>query len=219
MVGTAVGGALTFAASAGVATFFAPCAFPLLPGYVGYYLSETDRDAGMLAPAVAAASGALGALTVVALFVLAVGRPVQTALPALEPVVGLGLIAFGVLTLLDRGPEFRVPLPARPTSVTGFGVFGAVYAIAAAGCVVPLFVGVVTQALALPAHSSALVLAVYALGVTLPLVGVTLLAGAGIDSWRSVGIYSRRVQQGAAVVMILAGGGQLYLAVFELGVL
>jgi cytochrome c-type biogenesis protein len=60
---------------------------------------------------------------------------------------------------------------------------------------------------------------VYALGVTLPLVGVRLLAGVGIDSWRSLGTYSRRVQQIAAVVMIVAGGGQIYLAVFELGVL
>lgn len=219
MVETAVGGAVAFAASAGVATFFAPCAFPLLPGYIGYYLSENDRDAGMLVPAAAAAGGALGALTVVALLVLAVGRPVKTALPVLEPVVGLGLVGFGVTTLLERGPDVRVPLPERPASVTGFGVFGAVYAIAAAGCVVPLLFGVVTQELALPVHSSVLVLAVYALGVTLPLVGVTLLAGVGIDSWRSLGQYSRRVQQVAAVVMILAGAGQIYLAVFELGVL
>jgi cytochrome c-type biogenesis protein len=219
MVEPAVVGALAFAASAGVATFFAPCAFPLLPGYVGYYLSENDGNTGMLAPAGAAAGGALGALAVVALLVLAVGQPVKTALPVLEPIIGVGLIAFGIATLMNRGPELRVPLPERPASVTGFGVFGAVYAVAAAGCVVPLLFGVVTQALALPAHSSALVLAVYALGVTLPLVGVTLLAGVGIDSWRSLGTYSRRVQQVAAVVMIIAGGGQIYLAVFELGVL
>ena len=219
MVETTVVGALAFAASAGVATFFAPCAFPLLPGYVGYYLSESDRDTGMLAPAVAAAGGALGALGVVALLVLAAGQPVKTALPVLEPVVGGGLIAFGIVTLLNRGPELRVPLPERSASVTGFGVFGAVYAVAAAGCVVPLFFGVVTQALAMPVHSSAAVLAVYALGVTLPLVGVTLLAGVGVDSWRTLGKYSKRVQQVAAGVMILAGGGQIYLAVFELGVL
>ena len=219
MVDPAVVGALAFAASAGVATFFAPCAFPLLPGYVGYYLSESDGETGMLAPAGAAAGGALGALGVVALLVLAVGQPVKTALPVLEPIIGGGLIAFGIATLMNRGPELRVPLPERPASVTGFGVFGAVYAVAAAGCVVPLLFGVVTQALALPAHSSALVLAVYALGVTLPLVGVTLLAGVGIDSWRSLGTYSRRVQQVAGVVMIVAGGGQIYLAVFELGVL
>lgn len=32
---------VAFAFSAGVGTFFAPCAYPLLPGYVSYYLGET----------------------------------------------------------------------------------------------------------------------------------------------------------------------------------
>jgi cytochrome c-type biogenesis protein len=129
MLEPAVVGALAFAASAGVATFFAPCAFPLLPGYVGYYLSENDGDTGMLAPAGAAAGGALGALAVVALLVLAVSQPVKTALPVLEPIIGVGLIAFGIATLMNRGPELRVPLPERPASVTGFGLLGAVYAV------------------------------------------------------------------------------------------
>lgn len=218
MVETQVIGALAFAASAGVATFFAPCAFPLLPGYVGYYMSENDGETGMLAPAVTAAGGALGALAVVSLLVLAVGQPLKRALPALEPVVGAGLVVFGVVTLLNRGPELRILLPERPASVAGFGIFGAVYAVAAAGCVVPLLFGVVTQALIFSVHTSAIVLLVYALGVTLPLVGVTLLAGVGIDFCHSVGPYSRRIQQIAAVILILAGGGQIYLAVFEFGV-
>ena len=219
MAGAAVLGTLAFAAGAGVTTFFAPCAFPLLPGYLGYYLRESDGDVGMLPPATAAAGGALLALTFVALLVLALGQPLKTALPMLEPVIGFGLVVFGVVMLLNREPELRVPLPERSASVTGFGVFGAVYAVAAAGCVVPLFFGVVAQALALPLRASVLVLAVYALSVALPLVGVTLLAGVGIDLWRTVGKYLHRMHQFAAVVMILAGCGQIYLAVFELGVL
>ncbi|MFB6223520.1 MAG: cytochrome c biogenesis protein CcdA [Haloarcula sp.] len=218
MAGVAVLGTLAFAASTGVATFFAPCAFPLLPGYIGYYLRESDGDVGMLPPATAAAGGALAALTLVALLVLALGQPLKNALPVLEPIIGLGLIVFGVVMLLNHEPELRVPLPQRPASVTGFGVFGAVYAVAAAGCVVPLFFGVVTQALALPVHASVLVLTAYALGVAIPLVGVTLLAGVGIGIWRTFGKYLQRIHQIAAVVMILAGGGQIYLSVFELGV-
>jgi cytochrome c-type biogenesis protein len=207
MAEVAVLGTLAFAASAGVATLFAPCAFPLLPGYVGCYLRESDGDVGMLPPATAATFGALGSLTLVALLVLALGQPLKNALPMLEPVIGVGLIVFGVVMLVNREPELRVPLPQRPASVTGFGVFGAVYAVAAAGCVVPLFFSVVTQALALPVQASVLVLTVYALGVALPLVGVTLLAGAGIGLWRTFGTYLQRMHQIAAIVMILAGGG------------
>ncbi len=214
----ATAGAFAFAASAGVATFFAPCAFPLLPGYVGYYLRESDGDSALLPAAGAAAVGALGALAAVTALVLAVGRPVTTALPVFEPVVGVGLVGFGLLTLWGWWPELRVSLPARPTSVTGFAVFGAVYALAAAGCVVPLFVGVLTQALALSLAEAIVVLGVYAAGVTVPLVGVTLLVGVGVDVTGIVGTRTTQIRRLAAVVMILAGLGQLYLSVVTLDV-
>ena len=35
---------LAFAFSAGAGTFFAPCAFPLLPGYVSFYLGQTTES-------------------------------------------------------------------------------------------------------------------------------------------------------------------------------
>jgi|SRR6056297_934359 len=212
-------GALAFAAGTGVTTFFAPCAFPLLPGYVGYYVAESDSDTAVVAAAAAAAIGAVAALAAVAGLVLAVGQPARDALPVLEPVVGLGLVVFGALVVAGRGPELRVALPERPTSVLGFGAFGAVYAVAAAGCVVPLFVGVVAQALALPPAGATAVLGVYAAGVAAPLVGVTLLAGAGVDAWRDLGAYAGRMQTLAGAVMVLAGLGQLYLSVVELDVL
>ena len=212
-----LGGAVGFAVGAGVATFFAPCAFPLLPGYVGYFL-ERGGDDSPGAAAAAAALGSLGAFALVAGAAYALGRRLTSVLPAFEPLVGVALVAFGAATLLGRGSA-TVALPSRPDSVVGFGLFGGAYALAAAGCVVPVFLGVVAQALALPPAGATAVLAAYAGAATAPLVGVTLLAGAGIDSWRSLGAYSHRVRQVAAVVMILAGGGQIYLAVFELGVL
>jgi cytochrome c-type biogenesis protein len=214
----AIPGLLAFAVSAGVATFFAPCAFPLLPGYVGYYASESER-ASMVPAAGAATVGAIGALAAVTTLVFAIGQPLKTALPVLEPVIGVALVLFGLVTLAGRAPELRLSLPKRTSSVAGFGVFGAVYAVAAAGCVVPLFVGVVTQALALSPGNAIVVLGVYALSVTLPLTGVTLLAGVGIDGWRRAGTYSGYITRIAGLVMILAGLGQIYLAVFVLGVL
>jgi len=219
MTAGSLGGTLAFAAGTGVATFFAPCAFPLLPGYVGYYVSDSTSDTAVVAAAAAAAVGAVAAIAAVAGLVLAVGQPVKAVLPVLEPVIGVGLVAFGVLVVAGRGPQLHVALPERPSSVLGFGVFGAVYAVAAAGCVVPLFVGVVVQALALPAAGATAVLGVYAAGVAAPLVGVTLLAGAGVDAWRDLGAYSGSMETAAGAVMVLAGLGQLYLSVVELNVL
>lgn len=41
MVGLETVSLVAFAFSAGIFTFFAPCAYPLLPGYVSYYLGRT----------------------------------------------------------------------------------------------------------------------------------------------------------------------------------
>ncbi|WP_276300548.1 cytochrome c biogenesis CcdA family protein [Halorussus lipolyticus] len=218
MAASEFAGALAFAVSTGVTTFFAPCAFPLLPGYVGYYVEQGDDSSGLVS-AGAAAVGALVALGAVAVLAFGVGQTVTSALPLLEPVVGVGLVAFGALTLTGRVPNLSVALPERPQSVLGFGAFGAVYALAAAGCVAPLFLGVVTQALAFSPARGVAVVAVYAGSVAAPLVGVTLLTSAGVETWRGLGRYSGALERGAAVVMILAGLGQLYLSIVVLDVL
>lgn len=211
-------GALAFAASAGLATFFAPCAFPLLPGYVGYYVHRSGTDPPGVASAAAAAVGSLAALGVLAGLAFTLGRTLTAMIPRLEPVVAVALIGFGALILADRVPTVTVPLPQRPESVLGFGVFGALYAVAAAGCVVPLFVGVVAQASTLSLPGGVAVLGVYAASVTAPLVGVTLLASAGLESWRALGRYTGGMKRVAGGVMIAAGLGQLYLSVVVLEV-
>lgn len=219
MTGMAFSAVLAFASMAGVTTFFAPCAFPLLPGYVGYYLHESNDGTSALPVAVAAAVGALATLAALAVLVVLPGIRVKQSLPVLEPVIGIGLVVFGLLVVLERGPELRIPLPGRPSSASGFLVFGAVYAVAAAGCVVPLLAGVLTQALALPAGQGVLTVLAYALGVALPLAGVTLLIDAGVDVWRGLGVYARCIDLVAGIVLVVAGVGQVWLSVFELGVL
>lgn len=219
MTSPAFVGTLVFAASAGLATFFAPCAFPLLPGYVGYYVQQSEADTPGIASAVAAAIGSLTALGVVAGLAFVLGQTLTSMLPFLEPIVGIGLIGFGFLVLFDRVPTADVSLPQRPESVLGFGVFGAVYALAAAGCVVPLLLGVVSQALTLSPQGGVAVLGVYAGAVTVPLVGVTLLTSVGVESWRTLGRYTGHMKRVAAGVMIAAGIGQIYLSIVVLDVL
>ncbi|MFA1611617.1 cytochrome c biogenesis protein CcdA [Halobellus rubicundus] len=217
MLSPAFFGTAAFAVGAGVATFFAPCAFPLLPGYVGYYLQRTESASGLVSGVVAAA-GAVVSLGVVAGLALALGQRLTSLLPVVEPAIGLALVAFGLLVL--SGWTAPTPsLPARPESLVGFGAFGAVYAVAAAGCVVPLFLGVVAQASALPPGQGALVLAGYAVAVAAPLVGVTLLADAGVTAWRDAGRYAGRMKQAAGALLVVAGLGQLYLSVVVLDVL
>ncbi|ELZ26209.1 cytochrome c biogenesis protein [Halogeometricum pallidum JCM 14848] len=211
-------GTVAFAVSAGVATFLAPCAYPLLPGYVGYYVGREDADLrGAVVRGTAASVGALSALGAVAALLFTAGAAVVSRLALLEPLAGAALVVLGTLFALDRGPTLHLRLPARRASVSGFAVFGAVYALAAAGCVVPVFVGVLAQSLTLPAPRAAVALLAYVLAAAVPLAAVTVLGALGSDAVGGLSGRVGSVQRVAGVVMVLAGLWQLAVSARFLG--
>ena len=173
---------LSIAVGAGVATFFSPCAYALLPGYVGMYLSDGDgtlRSDGVRG--LAAAVGVLAVFAVTVGSVAVVGEAVQPWMGRLEPLTGLALVAFGVL--LGGGSTFgwHLPLPDQRPGVVGFGIFGAVYAVAAVGCVAPLFFGVTLNALQAGPTQAAVVLSTYGGTIALLLLAVTVAIGVGYE--------------------------------------
>ncbi len=206
-----------FALTAGIATFFSPCAYPLLPGYVGFYLNQVDADEVSILGAgtrgVAAGLGVLamfGALSAVA---IQAGHSAFGNLTIFESLVGGLLVVFGVLVLSGRSPSVSIPLPKRRSGVFGFGLFGAGYALAGAGCVAPIFLAVIARAITLPIETAVLLVGIYAGTVAVLMVATTVATGVGVltNAGRLMA-YSGRLKQIAGVVMILAGLGQMYLA-------
>lgn len=211
-------GGLAFAAGAGVATFLSPCALPLVPGYVGYYVAATERghgrSAGVVVRGLAAALGALATLTVAGGLAVAVGRPATAGLSTLEPLVGVVLVGLGVVTLAGWEPARSVPLPRRRRDLTGFALFGAGYAGASVGCLLPVFLGVVVHALTLPPAAALASIGAYAAGVAGPLLLLTVAVGAGLDV--TTGRLAGRavaLERLAGLVLVVAGIGQLVVAV------
>lgn len=210
-------GYLAFAAGAGIATFLSPCALPLVPGYVGYYMSAVDgkqRLAGVAVRGIAAAIGVISTLGALAALAILVGQPITRVLPVVEPAVGVALVVLGVLVVTGRGPDWRISLPARRADTAGFTLFGAGYAGASAGCVLPVFLAVIVQTLTLPLPAAMAVVGVYAAGVALPLFGVTVAVGLGMTvtagRWMAHGSHLKRL---AGVVLVIAGLGQLVIAI------
>ncbi|SDK93918.1 cytochrome c biogenesis CcdA family protein [Natronorubrum texcoconense] len=215
---------LTFALVAGIATFFSPCAYPLLPGYVGFYVSQTEGEqaslSGALSRGLVAGIGVLATFGVLLVAAYWVGHSTLSNIVLFEPIVGAILVAFGLLVVFDRAPSLTIPLPKRRSSVFGFGIFGAGYALAAAGCVAPLFVAVLAQALALPPVSAALVVGTYVGSVVVLMISLTVATGMGlVASAGRLAAHSELLERIAGVVMIVAGLGQLYLAIFVLDVI
>jgi cytochrome c-type biogenesis protein len=214
---TAVAGAF----AAGVVSFFAPCAFPLLPGYVGYYVASVDSEvtlSGAVARGGAAGLGAAAVFAGIATVVVFLGRTVLDGIRYLEPVVGLALIALGILLIVDRVPTLHVELPGRRASVWGFGLFGAGYAVAAAGCVAPFFVAVLLEAMTLSAVGSILAIGAFAAGMAGLLLAATVAVAIGHDVGAgSIPTYTERVKPIAGVVVVAAGGYQLFESIRLLG--
>jgi cytochrome c-type biogenesis protein len=209
---------LTFAITAGIATFFSPCAYPLLPGYVGFYVNQTDADQASVGGAgvrgIVAGLGVLvtfGALTGATLLV---GQSTLSNITFFETLVGGLLILFGLLVVTGYAPSLSLALPKRRSSVLGFGVFGAGYALAGAGCVAPIFLAVVTRALSVPMEAAVVILVAYAGTVAVLMVSMTVATGVGLlaNAGRLMA-YSKQLERLAGVVMIFAGIGQLYLSI------
>jgi cytochrome c-type biogenesis protein len=210
-------GTLVFAFGAGTATFFAPCVYALLPGYVGYYAAAIDGDSVPLSGAagrgVAATVGALCTFAVLSVLALAAGELLESILPLVERLIGLLLIGLGGVVLWRGTLSLHVQLPERRASVIGFGLFGALYALAATACVLPLFLAVSIQSFALSTLETLLVLGAYAGSFALLMLAVTVAIAVGYDALadraRRHGALFTRI---AGVVLVLAGIGQLYFA-------
>ncbi|TKX76704.1 cytochrome C biogenesis protein, partial [Halorubrum sp. SD626R] len=130
-----------------------------------------------------------------------------------ETLVGALLVVFGLLVAADRAPSLSVPLPKRRAGVLGFGVFGAGYALAGAGCVAPVFLGVVARAIALPTETAGLIVGVYAGTVAVLMAATTVATGVGlVSNANRVMSHAGTLKRIAGAVMVIAGVGQLYLA-------
>ena len=224
MIDAALVPTLAFALTAGVATFFSPCAFPLLPGYVGFYVSQTEGEeatlSGSVGRGVVAGIGVLAVFSALLVAAYWIGHATLSNIVYFEPIAGAVLVAFGALIVLGRAPSLSIALPKRRSSVLGFAVFGGGYALAAAGCVAPLFVGVVAQALSLPPVSAALVVGTYVGSIVLLMVSLTVATGMGLLAGAGrLAAHTQTLERLAGAVMILAGVGQLYLAIVVLDVL
>jgi len=213
------------AVGTGVATFFSPCAYALLPGYVGVYLGTGGDSQSLVDDAVHGLAAAVGVLVVVGLTIAAiaaVGEPIREVVTWIEPLTGLALVGFGLTgvalagfgLLLLRGSSvgWHLPLPEQRPGVVGFGVFGAVYAVAAVGCVAPLFFGLVLNALRSGVGQTVVVVGAYGGTIAALLLGSTFAIGMGYEltelKLARLSVVGQRLGGG---LLVVAGAVQIVL--------
>ena len=219
-------GLVTFAFGLGTATFFAPCAFPLLPGYIAYFLGADDESVPDTWPArmrravavsLITSLGFLAVFGTLAAVVFVVGTQFLSDIAVLEVAAGAVLIALGLAMASGKatGAFAHVKLPERRRGPVGFFGFGVVYAAAAAGCTGPLFVGVASLALTGPPAEAFTAFGAYAGGMVVLLVGVTVLTALGKDTLlKRLTSNTRLITRLAGGALVVAGVVQIYWFLF-----
>lgn len=185
--------------AAGVVSFLSPCILPVVPSYVAFVSGMTlDELAGGSAPGARKAAALHSVLFVLGFTLVfmtlgwaatAAGRQLSMALPWINRVGGVALIAFGLYLMgllkvpaLDR--ERRVHLSTRPAGAVGSFVIGVAFGAGWTPCIGPILASILLYAgLESTMMEGTLLLGTYAVGLGIPFVAASLafnwfLAGA-----------------------------------------
>lgn len=205
-----------FAFTAGIVAFLSPCSFPLLPAYISHYLglkeNPTEKQVSQVLKkgvfgGLACSTGAVSTLVLIGLGVSIFGGLVSSYVSSLELIAGVLLVVLGGLMFSEKSINFQFSAKPRfENSYLSLFSFGIIYALATAGCVAPLFIGVVTLAISSGFPGGLLIFLSYSLGLATLLVVVTVLVSSAkemvIDKLLGSMKYVKRV---SGVVLLVVG--------------
>jgi cytochrome c-type biogenesis protein len=110
-----------FAVGAGVMVFFSPCSFPMLPGYMSFYLANKKQRVGefnekvareTLPDGLAAAAGLMGILLLIGILLVPFVSIIGGFIPVLELVVGILILTMGAIMVMEYDSE-KIVRPFR----------------------------------------------------------------------------------------------------------
>ena len=248
-----------FAVGAGVMVFFSPCSFPMLPGYMSFYLANKKQRTGKfdetaaretLPDGLAAAAGLTGILLLIGILLIPFISIIGGFIPVLELIIGIMIAGLGIMMVMEYDSEpivrpFRnlmsiigksPPATAAKNGIekiiqkywskdftfsgnsdgTRVGLFwyGVAYGSAAAGCVAPVVIGLLTASIGRGIITGLLVFLIFSFTAGMLMVGFTMLVAASestiVDKLKAS---TRQIEMVGGVVMIIVG---LYLMWFYL---
>jgi len=210
---------LAFAFSAGFFALFSPCGFPMLPGYVGYYLGTRSYSGKPLIEGTVCFFGLLSIFSLVGLLASLFSSLITAYVPFLELIAGVVTFFMGIV-LLARLKLPQLPIPARAYKApkqkgfTGLFVYGCLYGLATISCSAPIFLSILFYAISSGALMALASFVVYALGMGFPLILITVVLAMTKETvYRRVTELTSTMQRLAGLILIIVGGYIIYYSV------
>lgn len=206
---------------AGIGAFFAPCAFALFPGYVSYYLASSgagrESPGRALGLGLTCAAGSAIFFAIIGVAITLLGGSISPYLIATKPVIAFAVVLLGVVLVADmRLPSVVLPLGAAAQGLppgAGLFLYGFGYALASAGCTLPIYVSMVVLPLTSGYSGAALLTFLgFASAMALMMLLTSLLVGlAKVSLLRRLQASAVWIKRASGLVLILAG---LYLGYY-----
>ncbi|MGR3309191.1 MAG: cytochrome c biogenesis CcdA family protein [Candidatus Brocadiales bacterium] len=210
---------------AGLASFFSPCAFPLLPAAVTANLKSSAKTSPFVVGLVSA-SGLISLLLLVGLVIAIIGQPLgvllQNNLRVIRGVIGILLLYLAFRQISDKF-HFGLleKLTPRVSTAEGGGlknayIYGFGYTLAGSGCTIPILGGLALGAISSggfgAAFSSFAIAGAIMASLMFVFMGLT-----GYVKGLSQGVLAAtpKIKKASAVVLFLVGVFYIANAIFK----
>jgi len=213
--------------SAGMLATVNPCALPMLPAYLCWFISGDSEDqptgaavARAVAVGLSVAVGFVAVFGLLGLLATAASAQVEAVTPWVTPVVGLVLAGLGVALLTGR--RVSLPVPRVDGRVGGRGLaamvaYGASYAVVSVSCALGVFLVHVSTTFGRSWAVGLTQLAAFAAGFSLVLVAlsvsVALARGSMVHLARRASAVAGRV---SGALLVLTGAYLVWYGLHEL---
>jgi cytochrome c biogenesis protein CcdA len=202
----------SMAFTAGVLAFLSPCALPMLPAYISYYINRGEGKGSLISGLIFSLAMLFGFMAVFLIIGVVSSFLIGNIFRWIwltTPIIGGILIILGLITgwtdLTTKLPRFE--LQNRGMGKYSIFLYGAGYAVASLGCSLTIFLLVVLQGAAVGGFTEILsLLLFYGAGAATLIIPLTLtltLASSIIhENLQRLLPYMRRIN---SVVLIIAG--------------
>ena len=172
---------LGLAYSAGLLAVLAPCALPMLPSFVAYYMNAEENEnklASALGFGVTTVLGFLSVFMVIGVIPSFTINTLSSKIALVSPFVGVIMVILGLGHMFSdvfyRVPALNVAFP-EGTGYKSFYMFGVGYGAASMACSFPVFILLVLQSSTAGGITAILVMfLVYGLGAATVLIPLSL---------------------------------------------
>jgi len=214
---------LSLVFAAGVFATFNPCGFAMLPAYLTMLVNSSTTRATPVQLATRAIQFSslmsLGVISVFALFaavIFPISTSIQRYLPIVTIAIGALLIALGVATLAGRAVFLKKlwsPNTAPSTRVKSLYLYGVTFALGSISCTIGPLLAATSKTLNLGLSSTFRIYFFYAIGMSVTIVLIALIALFSQATLSKVRNSMRIIEIVSATFLVAVG---IYLIIFGL---